>query len=141
MSPIYFSLESSFGSRGVSSQSSFDISCCWSVSNNGVVMAEFEEEEWLNVSICDWSRGFRGNISFTCVIVRVVESITPNELSFEVIPDRANGIINLTFFGPETIDTLFSFPVRRISSAGFCDAVESNWPSAAVITLFSVQNW
>jgi hypothetical protein len=44
----------------------------------------------------------------------------------EVKPDRANGMRNLTFFAPETIDTL-SLPVTWISSGefivGFCDVV------------------
>lgn len=59
-----------------------------------------------------------------------MDSITLNVLSFEVIPDRPNGIRNVTFFGTETIDSLLSFPATHISSVEliveFGDVVESN---------------
>ncbi len=96
------------------------------------VVTEFEDEEGvigcvsLFVVVWDWDEGFNGNISLTWVIVRVVDSITPSVLSFEVKPDRPNGMRNLTFFAPETIDNL-SLPVTCISSGellvGFCDVV------------------
>ena len=47
-----------------------------------------------------------------CVIVRVVDSITPKVLSFEARPDRPNGMRNLTFFRRGNNGQAF---VRRIA--------------------------
>jgi len=107
------SLEFLIGSKGISSLSFFVISFSFSL-----------------FIIWDCEKRFKGNISFTWVIVRVVESTTLYVLSFDAIPERATGITNLTFFGGDTIETLFS-------SIEF----DKNWLSAVVMTLFSVQNW